>query len=114
MGTRDDDRSVDDGSDQGRVGNRQEGRVKASNVIDVGYEREEIVRAIRTAVSKPFRESLSDLVNPFGDGRAAERIVEKLRTVPLDTKLIEKRFWDVGLTARDNNRSDRGCDDKPT
>ena len=33
--------------------------------------------------------------NPYGDGRAAPRIVDILSKVPLDARLVQKRFADV-------------------
>ena len=77
------------------IGTRQQGRVRGKNVLDVGYTRTEIVAAIRTAMSAGFRASLGDLVNPYGDGRAAERIVERLRSVELGDALLRKRFHDA-------------------
>jgi len=44
---------------------RQEGRVRARNVIDVGYRREEILAGIERAISEDFRASLTSLVNPY-------------------------------------------------
>lgn len=76
------------------IGIRQKGRVRARNVIDVGYERDKIVRGIKKALSPSFRKSLSDMTNPYGDGQAAEPIVSMLRNVPLDQHLIIKRFAD--------------------
>ena len=78
------------------VGTRQGGRIRAANVIDVGYPREEIVAGIRRTTSPTFREGLRDLVNPYGDGQAAERIVERLKQVELDEALLVKRFHDEG------------------
>lgn len=77
------------------VGARQEGRLRASNVIDVGDDRTAILDGIRRAVSPGFRTGLRDLVNPYGDGRAGERIVERLREVELGPRLIVKRFHDL-------------------
>jgi UDP-N-acetylglucosamine 2-epimerase (non-hydrolysing) len=77
------------------IGTRQQGRVRGKNVLDVGYTRAEIAAGIRTAVSGEFRASLGDLVNPYGDGRAAERIVERLRSVELGDALLRKRFHDA-------------------
>lgn len=77
------------------IGTRQQGRVRAANVIDVGYETVEIFEGIKRAVQPQFRESLSDLVNPYGIGDAAERIVGRLKTAVLDDTLIRKRFHDV-------------------
>jgi UDP-hydrolysing UDP-N-acetyl-D-glucosamine 2-epimerase len=80
------------------VGTRQEGRCRAANVIDVGYSRQEILAGIRQALHPAFRQGLKHLVNPFGSGHAAEVIVERLRTVPLDDRLLRKRFHDLDAT----------------
>lgn len=72
------------------VGPRQDGRLRAGNVIDVPAEREAIAQAIAKALDPSFRSGLSGLVNPYGDGHAAERIVDVLRTVELDHRLIAK------------------------
>lgn len=74
------------------IGTRQKGKVRPSNVIDVGYSMEEIVSGIRKATSAEFREGLRNLQNPYGDGHAGERILEILRTIPIDDKLIRKKF----------------------
>lgn len=74
------------------IGSRQEGRARNQNVIDVGYRRDEIVTGIQRALSAEFRASLETSRNLYGDGHAAERIVERLRLVVLDEKLIHKLF----------------------
>lgn len=76
------------------IGTRQQGRLRAANVIDVGYECEQVLQGIRKACSPEFRESLRNLVNPHYAGGAATRIAERLKTVPLDERLIAKRFQD--------------------
>lgn len=76
------------------IGDRQRGRLRPANVIDVTPERAPIEAAIRRAVDPAFRAALNGLKNPYGDGRAAERIVEVLRTAELGPSLIEKRFYD--------------------
>ena len=75
------------------IGNRQRGRMRGKNVIDVGYSRAEIVEGIATAMSEEFRIGLADLTNPYGDGQAAGRIVETLKGVPLDHRLLSKSFY---------------------
>jgi len=76
------------------IGTRQQGRLRAANVIDVGYECEPLLQGIRKACSPEFRESLRNLVNPYYAGGAAQRMAERLKTVPLDQRLIVKRFHD--------------------
>lgn len=79
------------------IGTRQAGRVRAANVVDVGNAREEIVVGVQRAMTPAFRERLRDLANPYGDGRAAERIVAGLKAVALDDRLTRKIFCDVGV-----------------
>lgn len=76
------------------VGSRQAGRVRAANVIDVPPEREAVQAAIRRALSPAFAAEARAVRNPYGDGHAAERIVARLREVPLDGRLRRKTFHD--------------------
>jgi UDP-hydrolysing UDP-N-acetyl-D-glucosamine 2-epimerase len=78
------------------VGNRQRGRVHGENVIDVGYGREDILQGIAKAASADFRAGLTNLSNRYGDGHAAERIVDKLRDTVLDERLFLKCFYSGG------------------
>jgi len=74
------------------LGRRQEGRIRAENVIDCSSE--QIREALQRALSPAFREGLRGLVNPYGDGRAAERIRAVLLDVEPST-LLRKRFTDL-------------------
>jgi len=76
------------------IGNRQRGRLRGRNVVDVGYSRDEIVAGIMQALSAEFRTGLQDQPNPYGRGHAVEAIVEMLEQVSLDDRLIIKRFYD--------------------
>jgi UDP-N-acetylglucosamine 2-epimerase len=76
------------------IGGRQRGRIRAANVIDVAGSSRSIEAAIRRALAPATRAKLSGRVNPFGDGRAGERIARVLATVPLDDRLLIKRFSD--------------------
>lgn len=77
------------------IGSRQKGRLAAANVIHTGYAKNEILDGIRQACAPKFRQSLEGLTNPYGEGAAAPRMVEALRTVDLkDPALIQKEFQD--------------------
>jgi len=84
------------------IGTRQAGRVRGANVIDTGYETDEILAGIQRAVSDEFRRDLREMVNPYGSGNAAEAIVDKLKSVQLDERLIVKRFVDATLPEGDS------------
>ena len=67
------------------IGPRQEGRDRGSNVIDVGYDKDEVVDAIRRQVANGRYDS-----EPiYGDGHAGERIADILSDKPLS---IHKRM----------------------
>ena len=67
------------------IGPRQIGRQRGSNVIDVGYERREIVEAVRAQLEHgPFEHEPI-----YGDGHAGERIADVLVGCDLS---IDKRM----------------------
>jgi UDP-hydrolysing UDP-N-acetyl-D-glucosamine 2-epimerase len=67
------------------IGTRQIGRDRGRNVVDVGYNRDEIAAAIRYHL---YNGRLpGDSI--YGDGKAGERIANLLATVPLQ---VEKRL----------------------
>jgi UDP-hydrolysing UDP-N-acetyl-D-glucosamine 2-epimerase len=72
------------------VGTRQAGRLRGANVIDVPPERAAIGAALQQALAPAFRAGLRGVANPYGDGHAAARIVEVLRSVALDARLVRK------------------------
>lgn len=73
------------------IGDRQQGRPKAVSVIDCEAEAGAIVRAISQALA--LRRG--PVENPYGDGSAAERIVEVLKHLPDTDVLLRKRFHDL-------------------
>lgn len=81
------------------VGRRQEGRLRAPNVIDCGWSPQEIGAAIARALVPAFRADLPVGLNPFGDGRAGKRIADVLTSVPLGQRLLMKHFVDLEVTA---------------
>lgn len=86
------------------VGSRQDGRLRAENVIDVGYDHQEIISGIRRALAPEYRARLRGLPNPYGHGRAAEIIVDHLKDVVIDNRLVVKRFVDLPAPAASSPR----------
>jgi UDP-hydrolysing UDP-N-acetyl-D-glucosamine 2-epimerase len=72
------------------VGFRQRGRERARNVLDAEPETNGIVAKIGEGMSDDFRASLAGMTNPYGDGHAAEKIVQVLTTTPLSDPLLVK------------------------
>lgn len=78
------------------IGERQRGRVTAHNVVHVECEQQAILQAIETASSGSFQQSLADLRNPYGEGQTAQKIVQHLKSLPLNDQawLLKKGFYD--------------------
>jgi UDP-hydrolysing UDP-N-acetyl-D-glucosamine 2-epimerase len=76
------------------IGPRQQGRVRGGNVIDVPCQADAIAKGIKKAISHDFRSTLEGGRNPYGDGKAAQRIVGRLRSEQLTVRLVKKTFFD--------------------
>ncbi|MBA7616556.1 GDP/UDP-N,N'-diacetylbacillosamine 2-epimerase (hydrolyzing) [subsurface metagenome] len=75
------------------IGSRQEGRQRAENVIDVGYNKEEIKSAIKKALyDEDFKRRVKNCKNPYGNGKAGVRIADILNKIKIDKKLLQKRL----------------------
>ena len=79
------------------ISERQKGRLKAGNVIDVDANGDVIHCAIQTVLEPSFRKSLINLQNPYGDGQSSLRIVNTLRRIALDERLLQKKFVDIPI-----------------
>jgi UDP-N-acetylglucosamine 2-epimerase (non-hydrolysing) len=66
------------------VGSRQRGRLRPANVVHVEEGRAAIEEGIRRALAPEARRALEGLRNPYGDGRASEKIARALLEAPLD------------------------------
>jgi len=77
------------------IGDRQKGRVRAANVIDVPQaQATTISSAIRFATSITFRKRLARLANPYGQGNTSQRIVKILERLKVPSDL-KKHFHDL-------------------
>ncbi len=75
------------------IGSRQQGRLRAGNVLDAPYDAEAIFSSVRRCVEdESFRRQCRTSVNPYGPGNAGPRIAEALATIPLDARLLRKRM----------------------
>ena len=76
------------------VGDRQKGRLKAVSVIDCVPEKNQILSAIKRAVSAEFKESCMLVKNPYGNGGASKIIIKKLEEINF-TNLLKKQFYNI-------------------
>jgi GDP/UDP-N,N'-diacetylbacillosamine 2-epimerase (hydrolysing) len=74
------------------LGRRQESRVRGDNVIDADFTAASIEAAIRKALSPEFQRRMQTVVNPYGDGRSSERILDILQHTRKDQRLLVKEL----------------------
>lgn len=75
------------------LGLRQIGREHGNNVIHCGFDAKEIEDALNKAINDAdFLATVADCEQPFGDGYAWRRIVERLKAVETGLPLLDKQF----------------------
>ncbi|RJQ27351.1 UDP-N-acetylglucosamine 2-epimerase (hydrolyzing) [Candidatus Parcubacteria bacterium] len=75
------------------IGSRQNGRLRSTNVIDVPYDKKDIISAINKCLSdNMFRKECASCTNPYGTGNSGKRIADTLASVPTGRKMIQKRI----------------------
>lgn len=75
------------------VGDRQRGRLQAASVINCEPARQSIAAALERLYDLDFQASLNQVVNPYGESGASEKIIAAIKTMVLDD-VIKKRFYD--------------------
>ena len=77
------------------IGERQTGRLLASSVIRCDPTRESIRLALDRLYGCDFQRGLSEVVNPYGDGGATQRIIKEIGQADLES-IVKKKFFDLG------------------
>lgn len=73
------------------IGRRQNNRFRGINVIDVDWNKANILDAYEKAISEEFVHLLSEkCVNPYGDGHSSEKILSLLTDTKVDEKWLIK------------------------
>jgi UDP-N-acetylglucosamine 2-epimerase (non-hydrolysing)/GDP/UDP-N,N'-diacetylbacillosamine 2-epimerase (hydrolysing) len=75
------------------IGNRQQGRARTGNIIDVKPLKTEILKAIDFAfTNQEYINIVKSCKNKFGDGKSSQRIIKILKELIIDEKLIQKQI----------------------
>ena len=74
------------------IGNRQDGRLRADSIIDVGVTKQEIQTAIETALSPTWRERCAKTVSSYKSSNTAQLIADTLKNAELN---LHKTFFDI-------------------
>jgi len=75
------------------LGRRQNMRIRGNNVLDVPFEKNKIVVAIKKAVSIEFHNYLQkNCKNPYGSGNSSKKILKILLSYSITNKLLVKNL----------------------
>ena len=80
------------------IGDRQRGRLQAESIINCEPTRESISSALMKLNSAAFQSSLTNIINPYGEGAASEKVVNILKHHPLDG-IAKKTFYDLPINS---------------
>ena len=73
------------------LGIRQKARIAAPSVITIENPKEEdIIKSIAKISDKKMKDSINNVINPYGDGSSSSRIVNILESIELDMKIRNK------------------------
>ena len=78
------------------IGDRQRGRLQADSVINCDPTRQSIEAALAKLYTTIFLETLPQVVNPYGEGGAAVKVVNTLKSCSLNG-LVKKTFHDLPI-----------------
>jgi len=76
------------------LGKRQYGRLKPESVIDSNYNKKELLKKIKLALSLSFNKKIKKLKNPYYNGSTSKKIVKKLKKLNYK-KILFKEFTDI-------------------
>ena len=74
------------------IGRRQDQRIRAQNVIDCKFNKNQIKRAINKAQSNDFLKKIKNIKNPYGNGDSSEKILKVLKKIKINDKLMIKKI----------------------
>jgi UDP-N-acetylglucosamine 2-epimerase (non-hydrolysing) len=75
------------------IGDRQQGRLRGGNVVDVAEGRQAVSRGLAVALTQEFGDKARVVVNPYGGGDASGRILDIVRQAPASPRV--KPFVDL-------------------
>ncbi len=76
------------------IGSRQQGRLKATSIIDTANDCVAIVQAINRVLTNEFKFEVRETVSLYGDCHASELILEKIKTLEFK-RYMKKHFYDL-------------------
>ena len=78
------------------IGDRQKGRIMADSVINCNSDFLSIKKGLERVYLSEFKELLSNIINPYGNGGVSIKIKETIKNIYLDD-LLKKSFYNIKI-----------------
>lgn len=78
------------------IGERQRGRLQAASIINCEPSCSSITAALTQLYSTDFQSNLQNIVNPYGEGGASEKVVGIIKNADIGS-MVKKKFYDLSL-----------------
>ncbi len=79
------------------IGDRQKGRLQSESIINCDEDTDSICKSIDIALSQKHRELCREVISPYGDGHAAEKIAGKMIEAVRERIDLKKVFYDLKI-----------------
>jgi GDP/UDP-N,N'-diacetylbacillosamine 2-epimerase (hydrolysing) len=76
------------------IGDRQKGRIRSVNIIDVANSKSKIQNAIELGLSREMQELAKTTVSPYGKPGASKKIYDVITQIDL-VGILRKNFYDI-------------------
>ena len=60
--------------------------------MDAKYDRKDILKAIKKALSKNFSKKIKNLKNPYGNGNSSKKIINIVKKLKLKNFITQKKI----------------------
>lgn len=78
------------------IGDRQKGRIQAKSIINCKPEKEDIISAIKKALSTEFLSDIKNCKNPYQGENSSYKIVSYIKEFFKNNKIdLKKKFYDI-------------------
>tara|TARA_B100000674_G_C37865198_1_gene926763 strand:- start:225 stop:1397 length:1173 start_codon:yes stop_codon:yes gene_type:complete len=76
------------------IGDRQKGRILPTSVIQCGYDKNDIIKAINILFSSKFSKKILKSVNPYYKSKSSKRIIDIIESTNFKSR-TDKKFFDL-------------------